>query len=579
MSPEVENVLSDVKTLLERFTGGTQSLDQLVLTLQQIIFEPQSTEPSSALSTFLGRIQTVVYKTAADVDYVTSDDGEKDLLALVEEGEALYDSGIPTSFDPRVKDLYRQVSHLLSALENDRTTNRFITSATTLSEDVVRYLSSIYVAQLESRAKRSIGNFTETFWNDVRVYFIPKLLNGIVKLLWRSDQGMPLPLPRVEYLDPSVEAVLDPRFTIVSSSVQRKEDGCCPCFSSNDEDTYAEEDPSWSDWALPSSVRIQRWSEIKLDMRTNSTTSVVETCNTVQIHIDNIFSIPTLQERNIVLRGILYYFNHKSFPTYEDQGTLDVNFDFDLGGEGASLDVDIQIDTSTEGQPQTPFRLHAVRLHLPDTIHVKPTLRQTKHWMLNSMVVGPIVLPLAKTILKRQVGSMLETCIRDGLQGFGNLCQNVASGAEQRRLDKESKGEKGAKSLTDWFHAFLDVLSSQFPSQEGNSEMSLSMGGIQVHSHPPEQDEDDEEETVIAIGVVPQIVAGKALPAPDSSHQIAEEVAQTVENVTENVEEAVHAGVDAAATVRTEMTAAHERYHARRVQELYRDGWRSPVFG
>ncbi|KAJ7597753.1 hypothetical protein C8J56DRAFT_327660 [Mycena floridula] len=556
LSDDVLEVLGDSKTVLERFARGS-SLDPAITTFQDIIFKPavntqETAPPDIPWTSYLSQIQTIISRSRSDAAYSGSVECRRDLVTAVERGKELYKSGIPLSFDPRVKELFTHFSNFIHALQIDATTNRFFTAAHALGSAVSDYISLVLPSKPNTSGISALG---ETFWKDLRVYIIPKVLNAVVKTLWRGP-GVPIPLPRVEFVDPKVSVALDGRLAIGSTSTLPPSSSCCSCFSSTAEDTTpVKSDPSMTDWLLPSSIRISRWSEVKIDLLRNnspvaSSSSAISTSNTVQVHVDDVFAAPVSQKRRISLHGLLYHLDYKGLIGYKDEGVLDLDLDFDKDGPGAGLDVEFEINTGDNAQEKDPFTVRSVNLNLPDTVKFRPSIPSSKHWIFNNV----LVLPVINLAVKSQVQRMLETYISDSLQSFAKVVSDVTSEGE-----------------SSWWHKVQQVVSRLTHREEvppeSTTETTLSLGGIQFHKQSADQDE-----SAVAVGFAPQLVS---LPQPSLTRQVdigVERVADSVQRGTETTREA-------AADIGDEVAAASERFHHRQVVEEHRQGWRSDAFG
>ncbi|KAI0355792.1 hypothetical protein OH77DRAFT_1589761 [Trametes cingulata] len=325
---------------------------------------------------------------------------------------------------------------------------------------------------------------------------------------------------------------------------------------------------------------------------------------------------------------------------------VDVEVEFDMRegeGRGGSW-MDWFTSTSSRGtasqededehrdprqDPPPLFRLTSLHVSLPTpTLH----LTHTRHWLLNALLVRPLAGAAVKWVLERQLGRVVEGVTRAGGRVVARVGERVRVRREERgggdgdgAGEWEGGGTGGADGgWEDWVWEVGEEVGGmgkaaggrdededgdEDEQEEGEESEDEEAPLIETHTratakgivrqtitHPPAPSSTatsgEAEESVLAIGIAPQILPGKGVPytsQPSPSPQsgldgvktrTAEEARAALEDVAEGeerVEREVRRGVEGAQRVREEVGRAVGRVEVRRRGERG-GGWRSRVF-
>lgn len=619
-------LLFESKTVLERFASGA-SLDLVVNDLSDILFQPPSDKtllslrvpdavnPSRQAQKFwdeyVSSIQTFLTKLRKEPAYLASSEGTDDLKRLVHRGRVLYNARSDFYASDKAKNLIKDISTFIEALKKDRTTTRLATVGRALRNDVAAYVSTASAAV--SQKKQKLFTLSNTAWNDLRSYLAPRLLNMALRLLWPRDASdILVPLPRIEFKQGlAVEAAVDPRFMHVSSHLQDPSclEAYCSCIRPPVEDGFDDADDDTtaiSDLILPASIRIQRTNEVQIDMAQSALetgATGLSTSNKVHIRVDDLFAVPISQRRTIGFHGIAYYVLYRGWLGlgYEDSGELDVDVDVSLGKQGASLDLDIEWDFASQSPAQTEgnFRVTSAHVTLPSTMGVRPAFYKSKHSLLNNFLVEPVLFPLLRSVAKRRARIICEQVISDLVEKTGRGLLDIAQDAQKRAaLSTSTDDSLPLPRPGDWAAAVADAiqqtLSSSSSSEpngaaETTTDVSLTTKGLQFKNRPTSPPLDDasvaDPETIVAVGVAPQLFPSHAVPEPDvpPSEVAKEQVKVAVANVSRAAETTIEAAEGMTTHVQD---LGHEIGHAEEVYEetvdrenLHgKDDWRSSAF-
>ncbi|KAL0573096.1 hypothetical protein V5O48_008867 [Marasmius crinis-equi] len=251
-------------------------------------------------------------------------------------------------------------------------------------------------------------------------------------------------------------------------------------------------------------------------------------------------------QRTISFENISYYVNYAvswlSLLGYKDEGTLDLDVTFSSpeGGDkegvlGGVVDMDVEVDlgsTSSAGDTSKGkgLRIPSLSLTLPRTIQMDVSCGSNQHPLLTSLLLEPVVIPLAQKIARfeaeRVAGETLRTTLEEGGNRFLELWGVLRGG--------EGEEQKG------WWKAFMGTEdeSSQGEQPPTTTDVDVGFKGVDVTVSEAQEDSTQPTSTSpqpqleVTVGVAPQIIPSKATPEPPVS------VETIVGNVTEDVAEA-----------------------------------------
>ncbi|KAF5393697.1 hypothetical protein D9757_000364 [Collybiopsis confluens] len=337
--------------------------------------------------------------------------------------------------------------------------------------------------------------------------------------------------------------------------------------------------------------------------------TAIHTAHRLHLHIDGILSsLPRLptpmalasptpivkseMTRRLTLENIAYYARYNilssifgSWLGVGDEGLLDLEFEFrdtnNLGtatsfvdqdrgaGDGAVLGMDLEFDAGFDAfgtddadlsEVDLPFKVSNTVFTLPHTLDITPRLRALPHGsflssitsmprkLLLSLLLRPIVLPLAKIVIRRELESMLAQGIENVSETVGRIGVKVVNGARERARKRALKikaeedrlfkrGKQGPSrvsakvSFGDLWDAFVRALEETSEETSAREEerqavvdtkvKEVGSKGVQVERTAVVGDEVGSTgdagdsttattTTTIAVGVVPQLLPDKA---------------------------------------------------------------------
>jgi hypothetical protein len=757
-------LLPTLKTILERLASGSdRRLDPLVEAFKEAFvdgrrpgeaYEPVSSEVLREWREYFGRVEGFVGRLrraggghgqgqeplvdggddggTGEEDWETwlkSGEFKNEIHALIKRGEELVSSAFDhrhsdkdTGKENPIKRFFRLLIEFVDAVRKDHTTIHLIDAMRNLVSALTDYLSPSPSDSSPTSASRTnwwldqTASLTQALWRDLRTYFIPRLLNGVLKsVLVANKAGYPLPLPRVEVKtggSGAVDVAIEGRGMRVfydpggGTSDEDSEKagwygwlcGCCGGGAGaasgganadgmqvqvEEEADVVEEDEDGlqivdyydspiikdkgvravTEFVLPTSIQVHKTSETHIDMSVEEadertpllsqaaaatllpTTSIPDsagmqtrTRERTTVHLNSLFAYPVsppshrhhspseshavMKPRVLSLDGILYYFNYKGVVFYSDEGSFDVDIVVEEGSEGVSLEVVLEVDSTTtppasDASQHSLFTVPTVRLSLPSSIHVNPLIMKSKHGIINSTLTQPIVLPILETWGRKKLEEVVEGYVKEKLEGLGRFLGGWFDGAKKKsEEDKKGAGGGGVPGIRHWWSSLEDEISHLIhpqpqPAATTAYEPTLSARGVQVRfvdlSDPRDTTSHGEGEapsltsgpahedggTVVAVGLAPQLIPDHAVPSFPSAREVIDEVEEAAEEVVEGmVDEAgrgVEEGVRRARKIGEEVGEGVERgferagevreeYDLRRKVEHVRGGWRSGAF-
>lgn len=591
--PHLAKALTDLRSIIERAASG-HSLGPLLKLLKNTLNDVLSAPGNAQVETraLFADTGDWLHKALTQDGYVSSQPGTRS-------AESLYDrlytflttkdlDGRPAS--PVARDaqaLLAQADFLMQAFQADKSSNRLLTALDALSSDI-----TLFTARAASTAPRAGARAAARY----RAELIRDALSWLVPRLLRAAGA--LPMPRVEYTSGPLDAAIDA--LLLTAPRQRNR-----AFGA-------------SASLLPDSVSVQNWSEVRLDVvRTDENgvvlasplqgTSVVPrglggvtTTTRVKITVDGL---------RVSAHDVGYYvcYRYWGWLGYEDEGlvSLDVGRE-DRAGEGIRLVLDLEFDAETSFGPnedriasrevQPLFRVLDVQADVPG---LRFALDRSKHWILNKLLLQPLVAPAGRAVVRLLVASQIKAILEQAAHTLGEAKRNADANADERGSETE---------WIDWWTAFA--------AQRGDSSQQPQVNGDQANIHEDEEDEHapliethtvpttkgivrttisqpepdaasppQPDTTKIAVGVGAQILPGKGGPhdlhgqvETERPQDVAREALEEVQEGVEEVEERVEDVVDEAARVREEVDQAQVRGTVRTRVEAKRAGWRSAAF-
>ncbi|EJT98618.1 hypothetical protein DACRYDRAFT_96400 [Dacryopinax primogenitus] len=326
--PALKQAVLELRTLLERFANNT-SLDGIINATQDLYNDAQN---DPALRAWFEKLDAFVRRTLLQPAYVLQPQYNEEGRALLDEGKGFFD----VKYRAHKDNLFDQIEAWFVAFGEDRLNKRF-------GEDWSRLTKDILFDDEGNLA------FKPHLWNDIRHVILPQII----------DQVGYIPIPRVEYTDPTVDLVIE-NLTLQGANI------------------------------LPNIIEVEAQNYVKF--------SPYSTIPDVHHHE----LILTLGQMQADMRDVAFCFKKKSgFPRLSDHGLADVM----LGGTGLTATVHI---ASASKDSSSVFHVQNVNVKI-DTL--KFAIRDSKHDTLYK-----ILRPLATGLIKKQIQKAIQDAIRTGLE-------------------------------------------------------------------------------------------------------------------------------------------------------------------
>ncbi|KAJ7054345.1 hypothetical protein C8F01DRAFT_1063710 [Mycena amicta] len=511
MSTPLYNAILDFKIILERLASN-HSLDPLLHALALSITDVLDAPDNarSEIRQYFSNVESWFNRALDEPHFSTSALGTRIAEELYDAGRVLLASEANTQWAKDIRKLVVEAQSFMHALESDTTTQRFIHSLHGVSTALSALVSS-------ARARR------DTLLRDGLTWFLPRILRSIHAL----------PMPRIEFQNNTLDLALD--FLLLTGA-------------------------SSSTTLSPDHIRVENWNEVVVDMTEGAS---AQTSSRTRLHIDGI---------RCRMHGLGWYIKYKGLIPYADEGLLDIDVG-QPGVAGQGLAVDLELETSQEERdnPGEPlFRLVDASVSVPGLSFV---IRQSKHWILNALLVQPLATPVVRFLLQRTFKQEAEKAV----VWADRLLSAVLEEAE--RINARRPTREAHPTIEDYWTAMLITAPAFFESRESvavttQTHVEPTMQGV-IHTTTavPDNGQGTPEESLLAVGIGAQLFPDHGLPS--DAAQVAQEAAKEIQN-------AVQAGADTAKDEAVRLRAGIERSEAhkadRELFERYRAGWKSTAF-
>ncbi|KAF9024064.1 hypothetical protein BDZ89DRAFT_1114842 [Hymenopellis radicata] len=539
-----EYALGDMRVILERLASG-KSLSSLVDATDNFLSNSVSADDlSKEIRAYVTEVRAFLTRSLDASDYIDSPAARQDTLHLFDRAKAVY--GHCRAHSSAFNTLTTELHAFIQALQNDTTTKRLLMALSALMADVEGYVSTIRPVNERMR------HLSETLWNDVTTFVWTVLVSffeGVLCMNLTAGRGMIIPIPRVEYTDASVDLALDGRLMRVSLTSEEDE---------------VSEDARATSWSMPSSVHVNQSNEVHLDFASSEST-IMQSASKIYIHVEGLLAG---EHREVVsLDDLGYYLRYKPLLGYRDEGVVGVDICFGGGSDEGSIDLVVDLTGAMEEEVDAQLSVESVKVNLPPSMGLRIELSESRHWILNCLLINPVVLPLATWFVKKQVEGMMEGVIKAAVEEIGSLAHVVAV---------ETKENK--KSV--WC-AITHAIGTLLPesNDETRVEPKVSLKGVQMDIVSQAEGGEPDSTAALAVGVVPQLLAAKGEPAPLESpsgmyERAVDEIHAAEERVVGEVRE-VGKGVGA---LREETDNASQRMVSEAATYERICGWRSDAF-
>ncbi|TFK78450.1 hypothetical protein K466DRAFT_77956 [Polyporus arcularius HHB13444] len=388
-----------------------------------------------------------------------------------------------------IQTLISELDAFATGLQKDRTTQNLIGALSHLATSlagVMRTAPEIARNRAERAKRDALRGFV--------LWLLPRILRA----------ASAIPMPRVEFVNSTVEAAIDALLLTAPRGGSRGE-------------TLGVQAS-----LVPDRIRVESWNEVVVEVdntlmdeytphRSSSslmtffagtshsadhahqsflqesrtrTHTQTRTRTRARIHVEGM---------RVSAHDVAYYVLYKGArccgmplpcTSYEDEGLISI----DVGepsphshpassaGTGLNFDVELEFDTASSSrrdsswlsfltgdpptddghgkdanlQPQPLFKVTDVRVDVPG-LHI--SLTRSKHWLLNSLLVQPLAGPLVRTA----VGWVLRGQIRGALEAAADFGGRLRTRAHSKAAGSDGAGkDERSASAEDWWDALLE---------------------------------------------------------------------------------------------------------------------------
>ncbi|KAH7083849.1 hypothetical protein FB567DRAFT_530079 [Paraphoma chrysanthemicola] len=359
---------ADLKTLLERFANST-SFDDLIESINQI-YKDADRDPE--LKNWFKRIDAYIRKILQQQGYILEDESNAEWNRIYDQGHDL------------LRGRYRG--------HTDRIADEF------------KYIGEQFDADPQNKA---FADSVNRLFNDLgtdengKTVFKPHLLKDITDVILPGffESVQYIPIPRIEYSDPMIDAVVE--------NLVIEGDNLAPNILEFGSDNY---------W---------RWGRKQISNKNK---------NKMMLSVSGV---------QMDLRDVSYYIKRKQgFPSITDKGVMDVF----MGGTGFSFKVEMETaDKARENHAQTHF--FKVTKVETDIQNLQIKLKKSNHKLLFNMF-KPLLLKVMRPVIQR----VLEKQIKDSVNQLDALLYDVK--VEADKAEAEAKRNPDPQNLQNIYQRY-----------------------------------------------------------------------------------------------------------------------------
>jgi hypothetical protein len=367
--------LTNIKTLLERFANST-SFDDLIESINQI-YKDADRDPE--LKNWFKRIDGYIRKVLQQQGYILEDESN-------EEWNRIYDQG-----HDLLRGRYRG--------HTDRIADEF------------KYIGEQFDADPQNKA---FADSMNRLFNDLgtddngKTVFKPHLLKDITDVILPGffESVQYIPIPRIEYSDPMIDAVVE--------NLVIEGDNLAPNVLEFGSDNY---------W---------RWGRKSITNKNK---------NKVMLSVSGV---------QMDLRDVSYYIKRKQgFPSITDKGVMDIF----MGGTGFSFKVEMETaDRARENNVQTHF--FKVNKIETDIQNLQIKLKKSNHKLLFNMF-KPLLLKVMRPVIQK----VLEKQIKDSVNQLDGMLYDIK--VEADKAEAEAKRNPDPEHLQNMYQRYASAANSR----------------------------------------------------------------------------------------------------------------------
>lgn len=375
-------MLTDLKTLLERFANGT-SFDDLFDSINQI-YSDADRDPE--LKDWFKSMDTYVRKCLKEQGYILQDDSNEQWNRLYDHGNYLLRDRYRNHTD-RIMD---EVKFIAGEFDNDPQNTAFAQSMNKLFNDL---------------GHDENGQMT----------FKPHLIKDLTEVILPGffEHVRYVPIPRIEYTDNMVDAVIE--------NLVIEGDNLAPNMFEFGSDNY---------W---------RWGRKSFTNKSK---------NKVMLSVSGI---------QMDLRDVSYYLKKKEgFPSISDKGLMDIF----MGGSGLSFKV--AMETADKSDNAHFFKINTV---VVDVKNLSIKLKQSNHKLLFALF-KPLLLKVMRPVIQK----VAEKQIKDNVQKLDAMAFQIKKEAD--RAQEEAKNNPDPEHLQNMYQRYFTAAQQQLQKANQKKEQA-----------------------------------------------------------------------------------------------------------
>jgi len=360
---------ADLKTLIERFANGTSS-DDLWSSVNQI-YEDAQKDPE--LKDWFKSVDKYIRRSLQEQGYILEEDSTQEWNKLYDHGDYLLRQKYKTHTDRVIE----EIKFLAGQFDEDAQNKQFAATVNKLFTDL-------------GNDENGKPTFKPHLVKDLTEVIIPAVFENVAYI----------PVPRIEYSDPQVDAVIE---NLVLESDN---------FTPNLLEINSENHIRWGRKKIAS--KHQHAFEIKVS----------------GVQMD--------------LRDVSFYVKKKQgFPSITDQGVMDII----LAGEGFGFTL--KISSADKKDSQNFFKIDKVDVNINN---MKLKVKKSKHKLLFA-----IAKPIALKAMRPAIQKAAEKAIKDNFNQMDALLKRVQVEAN-RALEEASEDPQNAPNV---YKRYVDAFQKQ----------------------------------------------------------------------------------------------------------------------
>lgn len=362
--------LTNIKTLLERFANNTSS-DDLIESINQV-YKDADQDPE--LKNWFKRLDAFVRKILQQQGYILEDASNEEWNRIYDDGHQLL-RGRYRGHTDRIADEFKFIGEQFDA---DPQNKQFAESVNKLFLDL-------------GQDENGQTVFKPHLVKDLTDVILPGIFENIRYV----------PIPRIEYSDPMVDAVVE--------NLVIEGDNLAPNSLEFGSDNY---------W---------RWGRKSISSKNK---------NKVMLSVSGV---------QMDLRDVSYYIKRKQgFPSITDKGVMDIF----MGGSGFSFKVEMETADKARERSQTHF--FKVTKVESDIKNLQIKLKKSNHKLLFNMF-KPLLLKVMRPVIQK----VLEKQIKDSVNQLDGILYDIKTEAD--RAEAEAKRNPDPEHLQNMYQRYASA--------------------------------------------------------------------------------------------------------------------------